>query len=183
MGSVVTGTHRNGHEKLHMWDLKVSNSKISLIRISYKKRRGWVFLRCSLIFTVETWLLWCPSWYGIHTAVICTFHLSFLMAFQWQWRLDMLQKAFREKMYLCTDLKCQSFFRNKSIWNSQTRKVYVWNEKSAKLSVLSVRLTKSRIFCKTMEQSYVEMDANPFYYTLWHRTLSSGDKNTVAIHC
>lgn len=114
----------------------------------------------------------------------CTFHLSFLMAFQWQWRLNMLQKAFWDKMVITyvQTLKCRSFFRDRNTWNSQTRKGCVWNEESAKLCVPSVHLTKSRIVCKTVERSYVEMDANRFYYTLWHRTLSSEDKNMVTIH-
>lgn len=154
-----------------------------------------MLLRCSLIFTVETWLLGGPSWYGIHTAVtgwqFCfvsfkTLHLPPYLSngISVAVKVGYASKSILRENgnYLCTDFECRSFFRNKNIWNSQTRKGCVWTEKSVKLGVLSVHLTKSRIFCKTVEQSYVEMHANPFYYTLWHRTLSSGDKNMVTIH-
>lgn len=55
---------------------------------------------------------------------------------------------------------CCSFFRNKNLWNSQTRKECVWNEELVKGAVLSEHLAKSH--CKAVESSYVEADGNPF---------------------
>lgn len=58
--------------------------------------------------------------------------------------------------------KCPTFFRNKNIWNSQTRKECVQNEESLKGAVLSVHLEKSHVYCKTVRPGYVEADGNPF---------------------
>lgn len=76
----------------------------------------------------------------------------------------MLKKAFCEEMVITyvQPFQCCSFFRNKNLWNSQTRKECVLNEESVKGVVLSEHLAKSYVYCKAVEPSYVEADGNLF---------------------
>lgn len=76
----------------------------------------------------------------------------------------MLQKAFYEEMVITyvQPFQCCIFFRNKNLWNSQTRKECMWNEESVKGAVLSEHPAKSHVYCKAVELSFVEADGNPF---------------------